>query len=130
VSAKEFNRKTFAPLGGPFQIVEMHGEDQSLLGKRRRVNVERLMRSNCRSEPELTEVERAAAGTEGTTGSQVEDDLASGGLTFTGGAVQGGNDLGGARPAGGEEGWASDDFASHRTSGQCGSGGSQFFASL
>lgn len=67
---KEFNRKTFAPMGGPYRVTQVHGDDHMVVDIEhlanaqgvRRVNVERLMRVNRRDEPELSEAERQAAG--------------------------------------------------------------------
>ena len=78
---KEFNRKTFAPLGGPYRVTQVQGEDGSVVDiehltnpiGQRRVNVERLLKSNRRDVPDLSEAERQAVGIGSEKGKEEED---------------------------------------------------------
>ncbi len=76
---KEFNRKTFAPLGGPYRVVAVHESNvvdiehlSNAQGRVKRVNVERLMRTSLRSQEELSLEERVAAGIERNAVEDVE----------------------------------------------------------
>jgi transposase InsO family protein len=81
---KEFNRKTFAPLGGPYRVTQVHGVEGAVVDVehltnpigQRRVNVERLLKSNRREVPDLSLAERQAAAIETGKGKEEAGDEA------------------------------------------------------